>query len=158
MTLTAHTSIGCAIGLALGNPVAGFFVGWASHHILDSIPHSDLGSVGANIKNVLEDDKQMLWIYADIIAAAIIFFAFLFNSSLKTAILWGTIGAILPDFVDNSPFWSAYTRKVFPTNLLHKLHEKLHFTIHLKKYFVWGLVTQAVVIVASLAYLVIKLA
>lgn len=152
MTLTAHISVACAVGLATKNPVAGFFAGFLSHHIIDAIPHSDAGSLGANVYNLLKN-KSLKYVIADIVLAAIFFIVVWLKYDLSSLIFWSALGGALPDLIDNSPFWSKYTRKVFPTNYYHKFHEKVHFTILNKKYFWVGILTQIVLIVISSYFL-----
>ena len=44
MFITPHVAVGTAIGIATGNPILGFFGGFASHYILDAVPHTDSGT------------------------------------------------------------------------------------------------------------------
>lgn len=148
MTLSAHISVACAVGLATNNPVAGFFAGFLSHHIIDGIPHSDAGSLGANVQNIFKN-KSLKYVIADIILALIVFIVIWTKLNFSPIIFWAAVGGAFPDLLDNSPFWSMYTRSVFPTNYYHKLHETIHFTIKSKKYFWVGIATQIVLIVAS---------
>lgn len=41
MTLTTHVTIGALIGTGFQNPVLGFALGFASHFLVDMIPHGD---------------------------------------------------------------------------------------------------------------------
>lgn len=152
MTLTAHVSVACAVGVATGDPLLGFFGGFVSHHVLDGIPHSDAGSLGANIGNLLKDDA-LKYVIVDILFACIIFFLIWDKFDFSSVIFFSALGGALPDIIDNSPFWSRYTRKIFPTNYYHKFHEKVHCTILSKRYFWVGIVTQVVVILLSLYYI-----
>lgn len=153
MTLSAHVSIGSAVGLATGNPVAGFFAGWMTHHILDSIPHSDVGSVGANIETILKDKKGLEYVVLDIAVAFLIFVIFIIVSKSPELVFFGALGGAFPDIIDNSPFWSPYLRKIFPFDYFHKLHEFLHYTILDKKYFWIGYSTQIISITAAFIFL-----
>jgi len=148
MTLTAHVSVACAVGLATQNPVAGFFAGFISHHIIDGIPHSDAGSLGANVYNLLKN-KTLKYVIADVVIAAIFFAATWLRYNFSPLIFWSALGGALPDLIDNSPFWSKYTRKIFPTNYYHKFHETFHFTILSKRYFWVGIATQVVLILIA---------
>lgn len=149
MTISAHVAVGSVVGLATGNPVAAFFAAWISHHVLDLIPHSDIGSVGGNIENILNNKKQMQIVFADIFLCALIFLFIAFKADFNQLVLWGACGGAFPDLVDNSPYWSAYTRKIFPTNYFHILHEKIHCTIVQKEYFFIGVLTQIIVVALS---------
>ena len=153
MTLTAHVAIGSAVGLATGNPVAAFLFGWLFHHVADATAHSDLGSVGAKIDNLLSDKKNLKMVFADIVVAIIIFIIFTLKSDRNALVFWGALGGMFPDLVDNSPLWSPIIRKYFPFNYFHLIHETVHFTITIKKYFWLGILTQVVAVTASLLYL-----
>jgi len=149
MTLTAHVCAGSAIATVSDDPLIGFFAGLLSHHILDAIAHSDFGSLGGNINNIFKNKKNLFYVLADILIALIIFTFFALKISDFVQIFWSVAGAILPDVIDNSPFWSKYTRKVFPTNYYHKFHETVHYTILNKKYFWVGIITQLIVVMLS---------
>ncbi len=153
MTLTAHIAIGSAVGLATGNPVAAFFAGWVSHHIADGIAHSDAGSVGAKIDNILSDKKNLRMVFLDILIAIIVFGIFVMGSDRNILVFWGALGGMFPDLVDNSPFWSLTTRKYFPFNILHLVHETIHCTVKQKKYFWLGILTQILAVTISFCYL-----
>ncbi|OPZ95907.1 MAG: hypothetical protein BWY70_01890 [Bacteroidetes bacterium ADurb.Bin408] len=152
MTLTAHVCTACAIGVATGDPLLGFLGGFLSHHVLDAIPHSDAGSLGANVNNMLKSNS-LKYVILDIVLAGIIFFTIWGRYSFNLVIFFSALGGALPDIIDNSPFWSKYTRKVFPTNYYHKFHETVHFTILNKRYFWVGIATQALFIMLSLYYI-----
>ncbi|OQA52365.1 MAG: hypothetical protein BWY43_00542 [candidate division WS2 bacterium ADurb.Bin280] len=156
MTLTAHISAGSAVAVATGNPVLGFFAGLISHHLLDAVPHSDLGSLGGNIHNILKDRKNLLYVFADIFIGLIVFIFIAIKIADFSLVFWSVGGAILPDVIDNSPFWSVRARETFLGRYYHKLHETVHFTITNKKYFYLGLLTQLAVILFCLYYVFIK--
>lgn len=154
MTLTAHISVACAVGVATKSPTLGFFAGFLSHHIIDAIPHSDAGSLGSNIYNALQN-KALKYIIIDVAAAAIIFFLIWNKNGFSSIVFWSAVGGALPDVIDNSPYWSQYTRKVFPTNYYHRFHETVHYTILSQKYFWVGIATQLVLIAVSSYYIFI---
>ena len=160
MNLTTHIAVGSAVGLATGNPVAGFFAGFVSHHILDSMPHSDPGSTGMSIYDAFQSKYRdgLYWALGDVFVALIFFVIVITKSSFSPLIFWGATGAVLPDAIDNSPFWSPYLRKIFPFNYYHLLHEKLHYTIESKKYFWAGIFDQLILIAIAVYYLSVKLA
>ena len=153
MTLSAHIVVGSAVGLATGNPALGFFAGFLSHHIIDAIPHSDAGSLGADINNIFKNTRGLVWVAADIFLAFLIFCFILFKTDFSSAVFWGAVGGAAPDIIDNSPFWSPTLRKVFPTNYYHKFHDTLHWTIKDKKILWVGVTTQVIAVLGSLIYI-----
>jgi hypothetical protein len=157
MTFTSHIAVGCAVGVATRNPTLGFFAGWASHHLIDSIPHSDPGSFGANVYNVLKNRKATLWLIGDVVFGATLFLILFCKMDFPPYLAMAAMGAILPDLVDNSPFWSPALRKYSPFKQFHWFHEKVHFTIRSGEYFWWGVATQTLLIVASIVLIMVKL-
>ena len=155
MILSSHVAIGVAVGTVAGSPLAGFVIGFISHHVADMIPHTDPGSDGANVENMLQNKKVLRQLILDLILSVLIIIFTVFISGYSTILLVSVIGATLPDIIDNSPFWSTYLRKQFPTNYYHKFHEYFHFTITNKKYFSLGYLTQCILIAISL-YIVVK--
>jgi len=155
MILASHVAIGTAVGTAAGNPLAGFLVGFISHHLADMIPHTDPGSEGVNVENIFRNTKVLWQLLFDFILSILIVVFAIIESGYSTVLLASVIGAILPDVIDNSPFWSPALRKVFPTNYYHKFHEYFHFTITNRKYFYLGYLSQFVIIAISL-YIVVK--
>jgi hypothetical protein len=153
MTFTSHVAVGCAVGVATHNPTLGFFAGWASHHIIDSIPHSDPGSFGANIYNVLETPKALVFSIGDLTVGTILFFIVLVHLNFPTFLPLAVAGAILPDFIDNCPFWSPTTRNFPLLKQFHEFHLRAHFTLRAKKYIWIGVVTQLVLITSSLIFI-----
>jgi hypothetical protein len=147
MILTTHAVAGAALGTFLpSHPVAAFVVGFASHFVLDAIPHVDYPirsrSVDPKIGAPIVFDRALL---QDAIAIGSdglfgIMVSLLLFSSLGNfwAVLMGAAGAILPD-----PLQFAYTR--FPYEPLRTL-QRFHLWAHSKQKIggiVLGISTQA---------------
>lgn len=101
MTLTTHATVGTLIGYTLGNPLAGFIVGFLSHLLLDMIPHGDY-KMNINFrKNKSHMKKALAFVTTDAIVA--IFFILWLISwkdlSYLPAISWAIAGAVLPDLI-----------------------------------------------------------
>jgi hypothetical protein len=110
MTLAAHAIVGASIAnLMPSHPVLGFAAGFASHFLLDAIPHWDyhLASVKEDSDNPMNNDIvfninfifDLFKMGLDAILGIIIVL-FLFgisNSHLMWTPLWGAIGALTPD-------------------------------------------------------------
>lgn len=141
--------------MATKNPYLGFAAGLISHHVMDIIPHSDSGSLGANAKNIFKKENRigLIWAVSDAVVGVGLFVFILLKFNCQSAVLWGTIGAVLPDLIDNSPFWSVKLRQIVPFNYYHKFHEKYHFTISNKNYFWLGILTQLILVFLSLFFL-----
>ena len=115
MVLTAHAIVGASIANLMPNhPMLGFATGFASHFLLDSIPHWDyhLLSSKKDPQNPLNDDLilgknfliDLMKIGTDFllgIIISILLFVDISNFSLTSfftsAIFWGIAGSLLPD-------------------------------------------------------------
>ncbi len=110
MTLTTHAVTGAAFAVLVPtHPVGAFALGFASHFLLDAIPHWDypLASVEEDKENVLNNDiklnrdflHDLVKIGADAVlglALALLAFAFFLHIPFL-AVLCGAIGAMTPD-------------------------------------------------------------
>lgn len=158
MYITPHVLTGTAIGVATGNPVAGFLLGMASHYVLDAVPHTDSGTwhFYEPFSTHKVDARDLTLGILDIAAA---FFGFLALSSVAPLVaaapIAGAIGGALPDaFVLLGLFWPAST-KWKGLKWYFDLVEKYHRTAKPNE-FVLGIVTQVVTIAATVWYLVVS--
>ena len=150
MILTTHAIVGAALASFLSShPAAAFVAGFASHFVLDAIPHVDYPiksrSVNPRIGAPMAFDRALLedalTIGTDglfgIIAAL-----FLFSTTTSlSAILMGGIGAMLPD-----PLRFVHSR--LPREPLRTL-QRFHRWAHTKKRIkgiVLGVGTQAALV------------
>jgi hypothetical protein len=131
MILCTHALVGAAVAsLVPSHPAAAFVIGFASHFVLDAIPHWDYpirsSSVNPKIGGPIVFDRAFL---VDMVTigtdglVGMIGAVVLFGSSANLwAILLGAIGAILPD-----PLQFLYTRLPFePLRTLQRFHRWAH--------------------------------
>jgi hypothetical protein len=110
MTLTAHAVVGAAIAASMPNhPALGFVLAFASHFVLDAIPHWDypLSSQKTDNVNRLNDDMiinknffvDLLKIGTDMLCGILLalFFFTLHGPHLFLIPMIGVVGAVLPD-------------------------------------------------------------
>ncbi|MEK7184485.1 MAG: hypothetical protein AAB701_03145 [Patescibacteria group bacterium] len=155
MYITPHVLTGTALGVAVGNPVAGFFLGVASHFVLDAIPHTDSGTwhFYEPFSSHSVDARDLTLGVIDI---ALAFFGFLALISYAPLVaagpIAGAIGGALPDafvllglFVPGSSKWKGF-------KWYFDLVEKYHYTARPHQ-FVLGVVTQLVTIGGVVWYL-----
>jgi len=152
MQLTSHAAVGAAVGVATGNPILAFVAGFISHHIIDAIPHTDGGSYEVSVENFARDKRIITIVGLDLALLILLSFLLFEGRGFNMPMIFGAFGAILPDLIDNVPFWSPRLRKIFPFNYYHLFHEKVHFTIINNKYFWVGILTQVILIAVSLWY------
>jgi hypothetical protein len=148
MILCSHAVVGAALASFLpSHPAAAFVIGFASHFVLDAIPHRDYRiksrSVNPKLGSPITFDGALL---RDVVTIGsdglfgIIVAMFLFGSPASLwAILLGAIGAMLPD-----PLRFVYRRLPHePLRTLQRFHRWAHTDSQIKGV-VLGFGTQAV--------------
>ena len=149
MMLVSHAIVGTAIGVVIGNPIAGFGLGVASHFICDATQHFDPGSY-MKPGDETYGPREYIWATADVLAAFGITFLITLQQANSIAILAGSIGAMLPDIVLNTPFWKRRTRSLPGLGWVQEqIHKGWHWTVPAR---VWlaGTLTQVIAIGGSL--------
>ena len=158
--------------MATGNPYAGFFAGFLSHHLMDAMPHFDQGSFRVKERrapylgdsnfeeNTLGAFGARGWamLFIDWLVS-IILFAIIFALSPPdqlSLILIGALGGAFPDIVDTSPLWSPKLRLENPSlQKYHGFHSYFHWTVPAKNWLL-GMLTQILLIATSFWYLVLR--
>ena len=131
MILSTHALVGAALAnMFPAHPGAAFAVGFASHFVLDAIPHADYpirsASLDPKIGAPLRFDRALLQDAVTIGADGFLglLFAFLLFASAENqwAILLGAFGAMLPDAIQ---FLHARIPRE-PLRTLQRLHGWTH--------------------------------
>jgi hypothetical protein len=170
MLTTPHALAGAAIGSLFPNSIIGaigaFGLAFGSHFVLDSIPHwerlfatgnhTELAKKGYNIRDA--------GVYIQVVVDGLIGLLAIYiatrhlgdgNVSISSAVLWGGIGGIMPDFLDNVHPVSRKLHHIKLFKSIEKLHKKIHINYEaqrrLPKY--TGLMTQGLVMLLSIAAL-----
>jgi hypothetical protein len=112
MILSVHATFGAAVAsLVPSHPVIGFGLGFASHFLLDAIPHRDYELISIEGKSEGQTKKisiiaNKLKVIRDVLLASLdglvgIFLSFLlfFNPIYPQSFLLGAIGGITPDII-----------------------------------------------------------
>jgi hypothetical protein len=154
MNLSTHAAVGALVGSYTGNPILAFFAGIISHHLADYIPHTDGGSLNVNVKNYAQDKRIILIVALDLLILAGIAIYLFANIQVSSSMIFGAIGAMVPDLSDNMPFWSPRLRQTRFGQIYHKMHETLHYTIENSSVLWTGVVNQIILIAISLRLLV----
>lgn len=139
MFLTVHAAAGVLVGEHITNSVLAFLAGFASHFLLDIIPHGDQGLLegvkrGGKIRKVLAIttiDNTIL----------IIFISLLYNNKIcifHNSASWALIGSILPDFIIGL---NVLTKNKVVQSFFD-FHKSLHYVSGLKVNLVSGIIIQ----------------
>ncbi|MCX6808041.1 MAG: hypothetical protein NTW50_00020 [Candidatus Berkelbacteria bacterium] len=141
MLIGTHLITGGVLGEVVGNPIAAFGVGLLSHFCLDSIPHYDLTDGGKITK------RQIALILAEVTIAILLIALMKPSLAHNSPFLWGGLGGVLPDLVDNVPLWNKSFRKLRFGYLFNQFHEWTH---HYRPPAWLGLLSQAVTLIIML--------
>lgn len=147
MTLTAHGIVGAGVAVALqSHPVLAIAAAFASHFLVDAIPHYDYpirsASINPKIGAPMRFDRALLLDFFSIgtdFALGMVLGTFLFGSSD----LWSlaAIGAFMGIFPDPLQFVYGHFRHE-PLVSLQKFHQWIHTSHHLREHVVLGVVSQ----------------
>lgn len=152
MLLTPHALVGAGIGASADNIALIIILAFASHFILDMLPHFDWAIWHDNKDFDLEIRDYILVIIDFLISAGLLYFLW-YNSGRDSSILVGAFFAVLPDMIDVVPYWNKSLRKLPVFSQLHKLHTAIHFRLK-PKYWYWGVITQMIIIIITLQFLI----
>jgi len=154
MILTTHAVVGGAImKLMPHHPAIGLFLAFASHFILDAIPHWEykLSSYDYNkkepLKSIIHLNKKFL---GDLVKMGLdgtfgLIFAIILFSGNWFLIGLGAIGAMLPDFLQ---FVYLQIRRE-PFIALQKFHIWAHSKYEFEKISFAGIIPQIVIIILA---------
>lgn len=150
MILAPHMMVGGIIGDLVDNIPLALLIGIISHFVFDAIPHLETSTFKSYFGRK-EGDKlvkaEMIFEVFEIIIGLILIYFFWKNHQYQWPIFFGALGAILPDLIDNVPFWSWKLRKYPIFKQTHWLHENLHFDLK-PRYWYLGLPVYIVIILA----------
>lgn len=156
MILFTHAAIGAAVAEAARSPALVFTLAFASHFVLDAIPHWDyhLRSVRVDAAGKARDIEigrdflfDFLKIGADAIlgtALALYMYGYLLTPGDGAVIFIGIVGGLLPDFLQFAYF--KIRREPFVS--LQRFHRFAHAKHELKGRYIAGSLSQALLILA----------
>ena len=149
MLETPHVAVGAALAIKLGNPYLAIPLSFASHFVLDKIPHWNPHTYTETVKNGGPSKSTIIITAVDIsisIALGIgIAYSVLPNTSLALTIIASCLASVLPD-VSKYPF---FVLKNTRRGLYKKWVEaERKFQVQTNSLF-WGLITQILIILTS---------
>lgn len=163
MFFTPHLLAGGAIGTATGEPISAFLLGIVSHHLLDRVIHTDIGTyyygkwseLGVDRSNFMIT-RPLDWVVGSVDVAIGMIVGLLIwpQTDYSIPVLAGAIGAVLPDVIDNGPFIQRLFRKTKFGKRYHEFHWKFHSTAAPKIWYI-GVATQLAIIGLSLWLLLV---
>ena len=150
MIAAPHMIVGAILGDLIQNYPLAFLAGFASHFVFDAIPHLET-STFLSLKERQDGNrkltkKEYLIIISEFSLGLFIVYWFFLTKSKNLAILWGAFGAILPDLIDNVPFWKYSVRKIQPFKWFHQFHDWIHYNKLNSKNWIFGLPIYIIII------------
>lgn len=170
MLFVPHALFGGALGEAVsGLPGANglaFGLGVVSHYFLDSLPHwerlvgpklAPAGEEGFSTETPFKQwpRSYVLGAIGDVVIGLLLILYMVWRlphgQFYQNPVFWGAFGGVLPDMLDNVPFWNRAIGNVPGLKQLRFLHNYFHISNdsqhHVPKYV--GLLTQIVVFLFS---------
>jgi len=142
MLVVTHALVGGFVASKISNPVISSPLIFASHFLLDRIPHWDLGTGFRKRKKII----NFLLGWADLIGGIGICWLILQKNSPFKPLLWtGVFFSLLPDFLEFPPLFLNW--KFFPLDKLEIIHSHL---LHRRTKFPQGLIPQFIIIAGIL--------
>lgn len=150
MILSTHAVVGAALAsLMPSQPIAAFAAGFASHFVIDAIPHWDYPLRSISVAPRAQNDKRLTpallrdvtVIGFDALAGLALAIAIFATPATLVAILAGAVGAMLPD-----PLRFVHAR--YPYEPLASL-QRFHRRIHTKRRLGWQIGVSSQIAFAS---------
>jgi len=152
MIYTPHVISGAVIGSLIQNLPAAFAIGFVSHFVFDAIPHLETSTYRKEKdKDKKPEKKAIIFEVFEVLVGTIIVYFFWKNHEFAPAIFWAAFGSILPDLIDNVPFWSWELRKLPGFKQFHEFHEFVHYNLK-KKYWYFGIPVYIIVLIALIIF------
>lgn len=157
MILATHAFVGAAIAQAIPQyPAIGFLAAFASHFVLDTIPHWEYSIeiesyTGINSKKILIQRiaRDILKVLCDAQIGVLAVLLILWNGTAESLLplALGMFGGILPDILHAITLIISWK----PLNALQQFHKKIHTKIIWKDRFYAGTITQVSVSIVVIA-------
>ena len=151
MVYTTHVLTGGALGTMVSSPLLALLGGIVLHHVLDMVPHLDPGYYFPDLKK-WKDKNLIIAVVVDLAIGTGVILALWHFQNLPNTVLWGALGSMLPDLIDNHP-WSQATRRLPLLKQYHWFHHYFHWTAT-QKQVALGIATQVILIAISVIILV----
>jgi hypothetical protein len=143
----------------------GFMLGFASHYVLDAVPHWER-LYGAHYNDELPGSYgdwprhiTFQGLAEALVGCAALFtiLVFVVPGPSKTIVFLGGLGAVFPDLMDSIPWWSERTKRLPVWRYLTRFHDWAHLDYDLQRRLpsFLGLVSQIAVILVALLVLIL---
>ncbi len=147
MMAAPHMIVGAILGSLIQNFPLAFLAGIASHFIFDAIPHLEFSIFWPEDRqdNLRLTVGEYIFVFFDVLIGVLLVLWIFYARAENWPILVAAFGAILPDLIDNVPFWSPRLRKLPGFKQFHQFHQFIHSGLS-KKYWIFGLSVYIMII------------
>lgn len=143
MTATAHALVGGAIAASISNPALGLSLAFASHPLLDMIPHWDFGRGWRDKSKVVFFAEGVFDVSLGLIASY-----FIFGPYTDLTYLFLAITASLLFDLLQVPYWF-FNWRFPPFSWAYKIQSSMQSRAKLP----WGIITQAITVMGLILLL-----
>jgi hypothetical protein len=112
--IVPHVLVGQAIGQRLEHGTPAALLAWASHYLLDRVPHVDIMPLLGAPLGTPVDSRGVLAAALDTAAATALGLRLARGEPARRAMLVGGVMAALPDVLDNVPLWGPRLHRCRP--------------------------------------------
>jgi len=146
MIAAPHLIVGAILGDLIKNYPLAFLAGFASHFVFDAIPHLEFFHWLKNKNGKIRlPKKAIIFEFFEVSLGVGIVIWFWLSNYRCWSILIGAMAAILPDLIDNVPYWSSELRKGNGFRQFHQFHHLVHFSLK-RKDWIFGLPVYIIII------------
>jgi len=151
MLETPHVAVGAAIAAKIPNPFIAIPLAFASHFVLDAVPHWNPHIVRETRKYGVPTKKSFMIIVIDstlaLVLGSFIAYQALPDTTHAITILAASFASVLPDLIE-APYFFLKTR----VNLV-KSWVDFHRSLQTHSDTIWGVLTQLTMIGAAILWL-----
>jgi hypothetical protein len=151
MLETPHVAIGAVIASKIPNPFIAIPLAFASHFVLEKVPHWNPHIVSETKKYGAPTKKSLIIIAADValalITGSLIAWQAMPDAKHAAVIMAASFASVLPDLIE-APYFFLKMRNKFLLSWLH-----FQKSLQSDTTFFWGMLTQALTIVAAILWL-----
>jgi len=152
MLETPHVAVGAAIASKIPNPLIAVPLAFASHFVLDAVPHWNPHIVTETKKYGMPTKKSVVVIVIDSTLAlafgSFVAYQALPNTGHAITILAASLASVLPDLAE-SPYFFLKRKKIN----LPKSWVDFHIFLQTHSDTIWGLLTQLAIIGAAILWM-----
>ena len=147
MLLISHAAAGAAVASVIPNPVFYIPISFASHFVLDAVPHYHL-----------KDESKNLYCQTAVdVVLSIMFLVFVYKFTNNISLVWGGLTASIMDldaffYYPGLGKYGKVTKKIFP-DFISKIHGKCQNETEEK---LLGVVTQVGIILIAITLMMIN--